>query len=117
MLAGHEGFGLAALPVRAVRVLGLGIRRDPTPEEPAHAVTIGPKSRKTHRQLRDAAQWVCHSPDWADLQLLSQVIRLVPARNASRLRHLPSTACGLSAHHAEAYVLPPGRGLLWQPVG
>lgn len=69
VLAGHAGFGVAGLSARMVRALGLGIVRAPTPDEPAHAVVIGPKSQRTRRRLRDAAQWVFRPVAWSDVQL------------------------------------------------
>jgi hypothetical protein len=54
VLAGHEGFGLAPFKAGLARQCGLGVARDPTPEEPAHAVVIGRETKSISRRLAEA---------------------------------------------------------------
>jgi hypothetical protein len=51
--AGRPGFRLGVLQVRDVRALGLTVRHNPTPENPAHCVIQGNNSKKTCRQLTE----------------------------------------------------------------
>jgi hypothetical protein len=69
MISGeYEGYGIAELPVSAVRNLGTppgkwsqGIMRDPTEAEPWHCVvfskTTAKKTGGMQKALRDAARW------------------------------------------------------------
>ena len=69
VLAGHEGFGLAGFRVSLVRDLGLGVRRDPTESEAAHAVVVGRKSHGVRKRLRAGSHWVLRPADWTDVEL------------------------------------------------
>ena len=62
ILAGHEGFALAAVPVGVVRACGLGVIRDPLESEPAHALVVGPKPKAVQRRLAKAAVWAVPPP-------------------------------------------------------
>ncbi|MGH8902784.1 MAG: hypothetical protein ACRDYA_14185 [Egibacteraceae bacterium] len=50
-LAGHEDFGITMLTAAFVRGLGLDVRHDPTPDEPAHALVVGRKSKTIRRAM------------------------------------------------------------------
>jgi|SRR3954471_16831323 len=69
VLVGHEGFGLAGFRVSLARELGLGVRRDPTESEPAHAVVVGRKSHGVRKRLRAGSRWVLRPADWTDVEL------------------------------------------------
>src|SRR5690349_3173057 len=43
VLIGHEGYALATITAGLARACGQGVARDPTTEEPAHALVFGPK--------------------------------------------------------------------------
>lgn len=51
LLVGHDGYGLVAIGVDVLIELGLTVWPDPFPEEPAHAVVVGP------RQLPYGVDW------------------------------------------------------------
>jgi hypothetical protein len=57
-LIGYEEFALAAITARLIRECGLGVARQPLPENPAHAVVFGKKSQKIRRKLAREARWV-----------------------------------------------------------
>jgi hypothetical protein len=63
VLAGHERYGLASFKAQVARESGLGIVRDPLPDQPAHALVFGPKSKKVQSQLAKAAEWVVLPPN------------------------------------------------------
>lgn len=58
VLAGHPVFALAAITAGLARSLGQLIVRDPTPEEPAHAVVVGRKTDGIKRRIAREARWV-----------------------------------------------------------
>ncbi|MCY4041026.1 MAG: hypothetical protein OXF72_07195 [Gammaproteobacteria bacterium] len=59
VLAGHDGFGLAAIHAGTVRDHQLGVVKDPLPSEPAHGLVTGDKKRrKVSRQLAKLSRWV-----------------------------------------------------------
>jgi hypothetical protein len=58
VLAGHQGFALAAITAGLARACGLGVVRDPLPDNPAHAVVFGPKTNAVIRRLARQATWV-----------------------------------------------------------
>jgi hypothetical protein len=62
VLAGHPGFALASFKARLARQCGQGITRDPLPEEPAHALVFGPKTKATRRRLARESVWVIPPP-------------------------------------------------------
>ena len=57
-LAGHEGFALASITAGLARECGQGIAREPLPDEPAHAVVFGKKTKGVRKRLARAALWV-----------------------------------------------------------
>jgi hypothetical protein len=63
VLAGYERYGLASFKARVARESGLGIVRDPLPDQPAHAFVFGPKSKKVQSKLAKATEWVVLPPD------------------------------------------------------
>ena len=58
ILARFEGHSLATFTAGAVRELGQGVARTPTPKEPAHASVFGRKTDAVRRKLARAARWV-----------------------------------------------------------
>jgi hypothetical protein len=58
ILAGYDGYALAAITARTARSVGQGIARTPEPNEPAHASVFGPKTKKNKRGMSKAAIWV-----------------------------------------------------------
>jgi hypothetical protein len=63
VLAGYERYGLASFKARVAREFGLGIARDPLPDQPAHALVFGLKSRKVQSQLAKGAEWFVLPPN------------------------------------------------------
>lgn len=57
-LAGHSDMALAAVSAGDVRAHGLGVVRDPTPEEPAHGLITGKKTRKVRQDLAISSKWI-----------------------------------------------------------
>jgi hypothetical protein len=62
-LAHYEGFALAAITAGLARQCGPGVARDPLPEEPAHAVVFGSKSKRISRRLAMGSRWVVPPPN------------------------------------------------------
>lgn len=59
MLDGYEGaFSLVAFRAGVARENGQGVARDPTPEEPAHGVVFGEKTKAIRRKLAKSAIWI-----------------------------------------------------------
>lgn len=58
LLAGHYGFGVAAVTAGAVRELGLGVVRYPDDSLPGHAHIIGRKTQSIERKLSRAARMI-----------------------------------------------------------
>jgi hypothetical protein len=65
VLSGLEGYGLAEITAGLVRRCGQSVVRDPLPEEPAHALVVGNKTRAVQRKLAREAIWVVPPPDAA----------------------------------------------------
>jgi hypothetical protein len=61
-IAGHQGFALASITAALARGLGLGVARDPHPDEPAHAVVFGKKNKRVSRTLARGCRWVVPPP-------------------------------------------------------
>lgn len=58
-LKGLSGFGLVSFSAGFVRQqCGQGVARDPTPDEPAHAVVFGTKTGGVRNRLAKVADWV-----------------------------------------------------------
>lgn len=65
-LSGYEtGFSLAAFPASLARANGQGVARDPIPEEPAHGVVFGKKTKAISRRLAKGSRWIV-PPDLPD---------------------------------------------------
>ncbi|HZO27835.1 MAG TPA: hypothetical protein VFH48_17800 [Chloroflexota bacterium] len=62
-LEGHEGYALAVITAGLARSCGQQIVRDPTAEEPAHAVVIGLKTDSIKRRFAREARWAVLPPD------------------------------------------------------
>jgi len=62
VLAGHSGFALASFTAGLARECHQGIARDPLPEEPAHALVFGPKTKAVRRRLARESVWVIPPP-------------------------------------------------------
>jgi hypothetical protein len=58
VLAGHGGFSLAAITAGLARECGQAVLRDPLPDEPAHALVAGKKTRSVRRKMATGAEWV-----------------------------------------------------------
>ena len=69
VLAGHDGYALVGFPASLARELGLGILRDPTDDQPAHAVVVGKKTGSIQKKLRNGAHWIVHPLEWSDVHL------------------------------------------------
>ena len=61
-LAGHQEFALASITAALVRGLGLGVAKDPLPDEPAHAVVFGKKNKRVSRRLAIGSRWIVPPP-------------------------------------------------------
>jgi hypothetical protein len=57
-LAAHEGFALVAFSAGDARSCGQAIERDPTPEEPAHGLVCGSKTKAVKKRLARASRWI-----------------------------------------------------------
>lgn len=62
VLAGHEGFGLAAFTAGIARSVGQGIVRKPEPTEQAHAEVFGKKTDAVKKKLSRNSTWVIPPP-------------------------------------------------------
>jgi hypothetical protein len=62
VLIGHEGYALAMITAGLARAGGQGVVRDPTTEEPAHALVFGPKPKSLQRRLAKESVWVLPPP-------------------------------------------------------
>ena len=58
VLHGHEGYGLVQFAASMARQLAQLLVRDPQPNEPAHVLVVGNKSRSIRRQFAMSAVWV-----------------------------------------------------------
>jgi len=63
VLAGHGGFCLASITAALAREKEQGIRRDPLPDEPAHAEVFGRKRMSVKNAFAKQATWVVPPPD------------------------------------------------------
>lgn len=57
-LTGHAGFALASITAGLARRCHQGVARDPEPDEPAHAIVFGTKTKSIRRTLAKASEWV-----------------------------------------------------------
>jgi hypothetical protein len=58
VLSGHQGFGLVAITAGLARECQQGIMRDPTEEEPAHALVFGKKTGGVKSKFAKQSRWV-----------------------------------------------------------
>jgi hypothetical protein len=63
LVHGRSRFGLVELSVAAVRDCGLGVCRDPTPDEPAHVLVFGKKSGAVKNHLKRSCTWLITPPE------------------------------------------------------
>jgi len=61
-IKGLKGFALAAITAGLARSRGQGIQRDPVPENPAHALVFGKKTKSTRTAFAVGATWVIQPP-------------------------------------------------------
>jgi hypothetical protein len=72
LLEAYPSFSLTEVPAGAARALGYRIVRDPTPDDPAHALICPPPGRSKHQRKADArrlaslARWVVFRPPAQD---------------------------------------------------
>lgn len=66
VLRGHDGFALAAFTAGTARELDQGVAREPLPDEIAHGVVFGKKTRGIRRRLSRASEWVLAPPQAQD---------------------------------------------------
>jgi hypothetical protein len=52
-LVGHSGFALGALKAGEIRKLGFTVRRDPTPDNQAHCIIEGVKTKEDCKHLAE----------------------------------------------------------------
>ena len=62
VLEGHEGFALAAITAGIARDNRQAVVRDPLPQEPAHGLVVGQKTKRARSNMAKAAKWVI----WTD---------------------------------------------------
>jgi hypothetical protein len=62
MLLGHEGFALASITAAIARSNQQGVARDPLPNEPAHAIEFGRKTKSVKKALANGSEWVVEPP-------------------------------------------------------
>jgi hypothetical protein len=58
VLVGHDDFALAAITAGLARECGQGVARDPLPEEPAHGLVFGKKTKAVRKILALGYRWV-----------------------------------------------------------
>lgn len=58
VLAGHPGYALAALSAGRARECDQAVARDPLPDEPAHAIVYGRKSKSIRVRFARECVWV-----------------------------------------------------------
>src|SRR6266852_2979158 len=63
---GEKGFSLAAITAGLARQRGLGVVRDPQPEDPPHLLVFGDKTKFVREGLALAARWVGDPPSVAN---------------------------------------------------
>lgn len=62
VLQGNDGWGLVAIEVRLIRELGWRVERDPVPDEPAHVLVHGDKTKGKMRRVAKECIWVIPPP-------------------------------------------------------
>lgn len=64
VLEGHEGFGLASFKAGLAREFGQLIVRDPLPEQPAHGLVCGNKTKSISRKFAKGSHWEFFPEDY-----------------------------------------------------
>ena len=59
----HEGFSLGAITAGLARECRQRVARDPLPDEPAHALVCGKKTKGVRRTFAKQVEWVIPPPD------------------------------------------------------
>jgi hypothetical protein len=62
ILAPFKGYAMASIRAGVARECSLGVMREPLPEEPAHAVVFGKKSKGVRAKLATNCEWVVEPP-------------------------------------------------------
>ncbi len=62
VMAGHTGFGLVSITAERCRQKQQTVHADPLPDETAHALVCGPKTRSRRRCFAKHSQWVIVPP-------------------------------------------------------
>ncbi|MFP3941451.1 MAG: hypothetical protein ACLF0P_14220 [Thermoanaerobaculia bacterium] len=62
VLRGHEGFALAEFTAGTAREADQGVAREPLPDQIAHGVVFGKKTKGVKRRLGRASEWVVPPP-------------------------------------------------------
>ena len=58
VLAPFKGYAMASIKAGLARECSLGVMREPLPEEPAHAVVFGKKTKQVRRKLASGSEWI-----------------------------------------------------------
>lgn len=58
IIRAHKDFALASITAGLARACRQGVARDPLPEEPAHALVFGKKTKAIRRKLASGSSWV-----------------------------------------------------------
>jgi hypothetical protein len=61
-LDGHDGYGLVAFSVEAVRQRGLIIVRKETPGPRGHVLIVGKKTGSIRKHLKKNSSWIVRAP-------------------------------------------------------
>jgi hypothetical protein len=59
----HPGFFLVAFPVRAAREAQQAVCRDPVPDDAAHGLVVGKKTRGRQKQIGRESVWIVQPDD------------------------------------------------------
>ena len=59
----YNGFFLAAISAGLARKCAQGVARDPLPEEPAHALVFGEKTRPVQKRFVGESRWIIPPAD------------------------------------------------------
>lgn len=62
-LVGHTGFALSTFTAGLARHCKQGVAPDPEPDEPAHAVVFGKKTKSIRRDLVKGSEWLIPPAD------------------------------------------------------
>jgi hypothetical protein len=54
----YPDWGLIEISVASVREIGLGVEKDPRPDDPHHVLVHGKKTGSVRRKLKAACVWV-----------------------------------------------------------